>query len=101
MKTSIVIATAGFFLMTCGIANARDGKEIYDGKCMACHTSGIANAPKLGDKAAWEPLAAQGVDALVASVKQGKNAMPPMGTCSDCTDDELKAVVQYMIDAAK
>ena len=101
MKTSIIIAAAGFFFMTSGIANARDGKELYDTKCMACHTSGVANAPKFGDKAAWAPLAAKGMDALLASVKQGKNAMPPMGTCSDCTDDEFKAVIQYMIDAAK
>jgi cytochrome c5 len=101
MKTSIVIATAGLLVMVSGAASARDGKEVYDSKCMACHTSGIANAPKLGDKAAWAPLAAKGMDALLATVKSGKNAMPPMGTCGDCTDDELKAAIQYMIDAAK
>lgn len=101
MKTSIVIAAAGLFLMTSGIANAREAKELYDAKCSVCHAAGVANAPKLGDKAAWTPLAATGMDALLASVKQGKNAMPAMGTCTDCTDDEFKAVIQYMIDAAK
>lgn len=101
MKTSIVIAVAGLFLMTSGIANARDGKAVYDAKCSMCHTAGVANAPKLGDKAAWAPLAAKGADALLASVKNGKNAMPPMGTCADCTGDELTAAIQYMIDAGK
>lgn len=101
MKTSIVIATAGLFLMTGGIANARDGKAVYDAKCSMCHTAGVANAPKLGDKAAWAPLAAKGMDTLLASVKNGKNAMPPMGTCTDCSDDEFKAAIQHMIDAAK
>lgn len=101
MKTSIVMAAAGLLMMASGLASARDGKEIYDSKCAACHASGLANAPKFGDKAAWAPFAAQGTDGLLATVKSGKNAMPAMGTCADCTDEELKTVIQYIIDASK
>lgn len=101
MKKSIVIAAAGLLLATSGIASARDGKELYDTKCMICHAAGVANAPKFGDKAAWAPRIATGMDAMLSSVKNGKNAMPPKATCVDCTDDEFKAAITYMIDAAK
>ena len=77
-------------------AEARSGEEVYTPKCTACHGMGVGNAPKLGDKAAWEPRLAAGVDALVASAKKGKNAMPPMGLCSDCSDAELKELIEFM-----
>lgn len=101
MNKSIVIAVAGVLLVTSGIASARSGKEIYDSKCFVCHVSGVANAPKFGDKAAWAPRIATGMDAMLANVKNGKAAMPPKGTCMDCTDDEFKAAISYMVDAAK
>ena len=66
--------------------------------CMACHGTGAAGAPKVGDTAAWEARieAAGGIDGLVESAKKGKNAMPPMGLCSDCSDAELKEIIEYM-----
>ena len=98
MTASLAIATTLF--VAAGIASA-DGKKIYDTKCFACHNTGVANAPKLGDKAAWEPRIATGMDAMMAVVIKGKGGMPPKGTCMDCSDDDLKAAVQYMVDAAK
>ncbi|AUM12792.1 c-type cytochrome [Ketobacter alkanivorans] len=68
----------------------------YNMYCMACHGTGAAGAPKTGDKAAWEPRLAAGIDAMVASAKKGKNAMPPMGLCSDCSDAELKELIEFM-----
>lgn len=68
----------------------------YNMYCMACHATGAAGAPKSGDKAAWEPRMAAGIDAMVASAKKGKNAMPPMGLCSDCSDAELKEIIEFM-----
>ena len=100
MKKTLVFAVAGALLATAGIAQARSGEDIYKTKCFVCHMTGAAGAPKLEDKAAWAPRLATGLDALVGSVTNGKNAMPPMGTCTDCTPDELKAAVQYMIDQA-
>ena len=73
---------------------------LYGQVCAACHVAGVANAPKLGDKAAWAPRVAAGVDALTASAIKGKGAMPPKGG-SSASDSEIKAVVQYMVNAAK
>ena len=57
-----------------------DGQKIYQTSCQACHATGAANAPKLGDKEAWAPRIATGIDALLASAIKGKNAMPPKGS---------------------
>jgi cytochrome c5 len=86
-----------------GVINAEDapGKVTYDTKCAVCHASGVAGAPKLGDKEAWAPRIATGMDALVKSSVEGKNAMPPKGTCMDCSDADLKAAVEYMTAASK
>ena len=73
------------------------GEEIYNTKCMACHASGAAGAPKLGDKEAWAPRLAAGKDALITSVTNGKNAMPPKGACMDCSADDIAAAVEYMM----
>jgi cytochrome c5 len=77
---------------------AVDGQKIYDTTCHACHAAGVAGAPKLGDKAAWAPRIAKGPDALLSSVKNGLNAMPPKGTCMACSDDELRAAMLYMVE---
>lgn len=79
------------------VAAARDGQTVYKASCFVCHDAGVAGAPKLGDKAAWAPRIAKGNDALYSTLQNGLNAMPPKGTCMDCSDDELKAVLDYMI----
>ena len=75
-------------------------QQTYDTKCSVCHAVGVANAPKLDDKAGWESRAAGGMDALLASAKKGKNAMPPMGTCMDCSDEDLMKLIEYMVSTA-
>lgn len=86
-----------------GVASAQagDGKAIYDKNCVACHATGVANAPKLGDKAAWAPRAAAGKDALVAAVIKGKGAMPPNAGIAGIKEPEIKAAVDYMLAAIK
>ena len=74
-----------------------DGQKIYQASCQACHVAGVAGAPKLGDKAAWAPRIAKGNDALSSSVMNGLNAMPPKGGCMSCSEDELRAAVDYMV----
>lgn len=89
-------------LMISSAANADDtGQKIYKEKCFACHDAGVAGAPKLGDKAAWEPRLAEGMDTVMKIVMNGKNAMPPKGTCMDCSEADLKAVVDYMVSKVK
>ena len=98
------LLTFGIGLMLVGLggqAFAADGKAVYDKTCVACHASGVANAPKVGDKAAWAARIATGKDALLASVVKGKGAMPPRAGAAGISDDELKAAIDYMVAAAK
>lgn len=103
----MAFATLGRALLTFGIAAAAgtafaaDGKAVYDKVCNVCHASGVANAPKLGDKAAWGPRIAAGKDALVQSVVKGKGAMPPKAGAADLSEDDIKAAIDFMTAAAK
>ena len=66
-----------------------------------CHTTGAAGAPKVGDKAAWAPRIAQGVNVLVQHAMSGIRAMPPKGTCATCSDAEIKGAVEYLVSQAR
>jgi cytochrome c5 len=77
------------------------GKATYDAACVVCHGTGVAGAPKAGDKAAWVPRIAQGKDALHASALKGKGAMPPKGGNPALADADVKAAVDYMLAASK
>lgn len=79
----------------------RSGETIYNTICKACHETGVAGAPKTGDKAAWAPRLATGAAALLKSATAGKGAMPARGGAADLTDDELKAAVTYLTGKAK
>lgn len=76
---------------------ARSGDAVYNKFCAACHTSGVLGAPKTNDAADWEPRLAQGMDTVLKHAVEGFNAMPPKGTCNDCSDDEIQAAIDYMI----
>lgn len=79
----------------------RDGASIYGSICMACHATGVASAPKAGDKAAWAPRLAQGKEVLYKNALNGKNAMPPKGGAASLTEAELKAAVDHLIGLVK
>lgn len=82
----------------------RSGEEIYNASCTTCHATGIAaaiGAPEMGKNEDWEERLAQGFDTLLEHSINGLNAMPPKGTCADCTDEEMKAVVEYMVEQSK
>jgi len=72
---------------------AKTGDEIVKEVCAACHVAGVANAPKLGDKAAWAPRLKLGLDGMMASVIKGKGAMPPRAGSSLSDEDLARAVV--------
>jgi cytochrome c5 len=82
-------------------AKAEAVPALYAQSCAVCHAAGVANAPKLGDKAAWAPRLAAGVDGLTASAIKGKGAMPPKGGAAAASDADIKAVVAYMVSAVK
>lgn len=77
---------------------AKSGEQVYNTACMSCHATGAAGAPKVGDAAAWETrLAARNKDGLYNSSIKGFNGMPAKGLCFACSDDELKAAVDFML----
>ncbi len=82
-------------------AGADAGKKTFDAICTACHTAGVAGAPKFGDKAAWAPRIKTGKDALYNAALHGLNAMPPKGGNPSLPDADVKAAVDYMVAAAK
>lgn len=73
------------------------GEETYKTYCVTCHSMGVAGAPKFHNQADWAPRMKVGIDALVSSAIKGKNAMPPKGTCADCTREDIHAAIEYML----
>jgi cytochrome c5 len=82
-----------------GGAAAKSPEDTVKEVCGACHVPGVANAPKLGDKAAWAPRLKEGLKGLLASVIKGKGAMPPRAGTS-LSDDELAQAVVFMANQA-
>lgn len=73
-------------------------KATFEQYCSVCHQDGIAGAPKFRNPKDWQPrLAKSTIDELVISATKGINAMPMKGTCMDCTDEDLKNAIQYML----
>jgi cytochrome c5 len=77
------------------------GQAVYEKSCAACHTAGIAGAPKLGDKEAWATRNADGLDELTHVAINGKGAMPAKGGNASLTDDEVRAAVNYMMEQGR
>lgn len=79
----------------------RSGMEVYNSYCFACHTTGASQAPILGDRSVWRARIGKGADALYESTLNGLNLMPARGTCINCSDDELQATVDYMLEQSR
>ena len=95
------IKPVGTAVVAAAPAAARTADAIYTASCAACHASGAAGAPKLGDKAAWSARIAQGNDKLLEHALKGFNTMPAKGGCSDCSDDDIRKVVEHMVSKGK
>ena len=89
----------GAAVAAAGGGAARSGEDVYNAACMACHSTGAAGAPKLGDVAGWADRIAKGNDALYSSGINGiaGTGMMAKGGCMNCSDDETKAAVDYMV----
>ena len=81
------------------------GKSVYGKACALCHAAAVAGAPKPGDKADWAPRIAQGDAVLLKHALEGftgaKGLMPARGGMSNLSDDEVKAALQFMVDASR
>ena len=112
-KSVLILVTALYATATLAdisdalqLAQLSDGfnpEQKYMASCFACHSTGAAGAPKVGDGMAveWEPRLEKGLDAVVANTVNGLNTMPAKGLCFDCTDDDLRAIVEYMIEKSQ
>ena len=92
------IATASTASESSEPAGPRSGEKIYNTYCVACHGTGAAGAPIKGKADAWKSRIAQGEATLIKHAIEGFNAMPAKGTCMDCSDDEMTATVQFLIN---
>jgi cytochrome c5 len=81
-------------------AGTRGGEEIVKAVCAACHQTGAANAPKIGDAKAWAPPIKQGLKGMLATAIKGKGAMPPRGGDASLTDEELARAIVFMANQA-
>ena len=103
MKATVKpIATFGAILLMGAATTAlaqdeRSGKEVYASNCTACHDTGAAGAPKIGNAESWGDRLDKGKETLYKNAINGIRAMPPMGTCSDCSESEIKNAVDYMV----
>ena len=103
----IGLITSSFFISCSDVNHSsvsktselRTTEEIYIQACAFCHERGMAGAPIYANTYSWGQRVDKGIDTLTYNVKFGLNAMPAMGLCADCTDEELRAVVQYMLDS--
>jgi len=100
-----IISAVSLCFTTISFADAAKGEGVYMNFCAACHASGIAGAPKVGDKAAWQERIAQGTPVLVEHALngfQGKSGfMPAKGGNSALTKEEISSAVTYMVDKSK
>ena len=91
----------------CGVAAAvvasgpLSGEQVYNQFCFACHATGVSDAPILGDASSWGERLDKSMDELMVSTLDGINAMPPKGTCMNCSDDELADAVTYMLEQSQ
>jgi cytochrome c5 len=99
---AVVLLSCSFSVMgaqsSVSPAGTRTGKEVVDAVCASCHATGVNNAPRIGDKSAWEKLAARGLTGLTDSALKGIRQMPPHGGRMSLTDDEIKRAVTHMVN---
>ena len=109
-KGGLLLATASL-LVACGSAEDAGssatradateqvpGEQTYLRFCFSCHASGAAGAPRVGQASAWESRVAQGMDVLLSHTIEGMPGMPPRGMCRQCSDDDLRDAISYMVE---
>ncbi len=95
----------GIFISSTSLAAESDDFDAaaaYQATCFACHSTGQAHAPVVGDIIEWEIRLEKGMDTLVQNTINGLNGfMPARGLCADCSDEQLRAIVEYMLEESK
>lgn len=85
--------------------SARSGEVVFDAHCANCHSGGIggffSGAPDIDDAGDWEELTPKGLDALTTNTITGIGEMAARGACADCSDEDIRAAVEYMLDKSQ
>jgi cytochrome c5 len=83
----------------------QSGEAVFEANCANCHTGGIGGfftgAPEIGDQDDWESLVPKGIDGLTATTLSGIGKMEPRGECTTCTDEEIRAAIEYMLEKSQ
>jgi cytochrome c5 len=102
VEGSDCVQNSGTTTTTIAVVGSNGAESNYNKTCATCHNAGIAGAPKFADAEQWESRIVKGMDTLYASSINGMPpGMPAKGMCFSCSDDELKAIVDYMVEAVK
>ena len=101
MKTMVVCGVALALLTATTICRAKSGDEVYASTCATCHATGVAAAPRYGNKADWAARVKLGKEALYASALKGKGAMPPRGGNDRLSESDVRNAVDHMLKAVR
>ena len=103
-KALLTITCAFFLFPALSVAaqdDAFDVEQTYQATCFACHGTGAAHSPEVCDQIEWEIRMEKGMETLIQNTIAGLNGiMPPRGLCATCSDDQLKAIVEFMLDSS-
>lgn len=101
----LLVLTFGLALAATAFADSAKGEGIYMNFCAACHAGGVAGAPKVGDKVAWQDRSAKGMESMIANAVQGYQGksgfMPAKGGNTALTEQEVAAAVMYMLEQSR
>jgi len=100
-----LLVTGWVFAFTIATSEAAqdnfDAEQAYQATCFACHGTGAAHSPEVGDQIEWEIRMEKGMDTLVQNTISGLNGiMPPRGLCATCNDEQLRAIVKFMVESS-
>ena len=101
IKTGLfsVLIPLALLLLASSVAYAAsdDGRKVYNDYCHICHGTGMSDVPQFGDVAHWKSRSEKGMDVLYNAALYGVNAMPPMGLCDECSEQQIMDAVDYMV----
>lgn len=102
MRTVFAACLATLLLSPAVAGDNLNGEAVFEDACASCHTGGIggwmSGAPDIDDKEDWQPILVKGVDALTLGTIEGIGEMPPRGKCESCSDEQIRAAVEYMVE---
>ncbi len=97
-KVKLSSSTSSISSLTTSNIKAHLGKTLFKSKCALCHSHGLAGAPRLGNKADWQPRIKKKFSLLLKHATTGYRAMPPKGACLECSVADLEAAIHYMLE---